>query len=228
MLVYIDGAKCTPVRERIWPALKLSVGSEITCAELKDREKFHWKLEYQKQAAWEKEQKRLRVVTHYIQRLDPRLQVTTTGFGADTTALILEHPPESGRPDIEVFAPLRADPLMLIEVTGTERMRGTTYWVRPDKLRYAQNHPELDVWVILHYAESEEKLVFIKPRRGVEYRPTEKKIRGSTERYVEFTRQHAEVKSRVQFEGYLTGKIDNGCRPQAGSTRTVSSARQRT
>ena len=65
--------------------------------------------------------------------------------------------------------------------------------VSPDKLEYVRAHPEQEVWLILHYAEPQERFVFIRPSRSKHYQPVEKVIRGAKERYVEFTDDSPEV-----------------------------------
>lgn len=54
VLVYIDGQKCTPVRLRTWAAINLKVGDSISCNDLIELEKHHWKHAYGKDA-WDKE-----------------------------------------------------------------------------------------------------------------------------------------------------------------------------
>lgn len=213
VLVYIDGVKCIPVRERTWAAMGLKVGDEISCDELREREKFHWKREYQAVGAWEKEKVRLEKVKALLEGIaetvDKSVVVRIEGFGADTNAFIAEHPEESGKPDIAIRYGKEETTLILVEVSGTERMRGTTYWVRPDKLAYAENHPDIDVWIVLHYAEPEEKFIFIKPVAGEKNRVVSKEIRGSIEHYVEFDDANKCVVSKEVFRDHLISRIQS-------------------
>lgn len=191
--IFIDGNYCCSIRERTFPAMELSVGMALTCDELQEREKFFWKRHYDR-AAWEKEAVRLGKVKALIDAIDPRAAAQVVGFGAGSTEFIAEHPKEAGRPDIEVVTTdARQLPLLAVEVTGTEQMRGSSYWVRPDKLEYVRAHPEQEVWLILHYAEPQERFVFIRPSRSKHYQPVEKVIRGAKEHYVEFTDDSPEV-----------------------------------
>ena len=206
--IYVDRQYCCSIRERTFPALELSVGQEITCAEIQERENFFWKQQYGK-AAWEKEGVRLNKVKALVDAIDPRAEALIVGFGAGSTEFIAEHPEEAGRPDIEVTTTDGQNLVLLsVEVTGTEQMRGTTYWVRPDKLAYVQAHPDQEVWLILHYAEPAEKFVFIRPSpAAADHIIVEKVIRGATEHYVEFTDRSLEVVSYDDFRANLISKL---------------------
>lgn len=205
--VYVDGAYCTSIRERTFPALDLKVGQRIACEQIQELETHHWKHAYG-ESAWAKEKVRLRKVKGLIEELDSRVSVDIVGFGADSDRFIPGHPSESGKPDLEVRARRGQAVVLLAEVTGTEAMRGHTYWVRPDKLDYARNHPAEDVWLILHYMQPVEKYVFIKPDSNKTYPISRKTIRGSTELYIEFSDSDDEVVSLDHFRAHLTRKID--------------------
>ena len=208
--VFVDGKYCCSIRERTFPAMDLSVGMVATCDQIKDQENFFWKQQYG-QAAWEKEGVRLGKVKALIDSIDARAQAQIVGFGAGSTEFIPEHPKEAGRPDIEVVTTDgRSLVLLAVEVTGTEQMRGDTYWVRPDKLAYIQVHPEQEVWLVLHYAEPNERFVFIRPSSSkTHYSAVTKVIRGATEYYVEFTDESPEVVSLEEFRANLSKKIDS-------------------
>lgn len=206
VLVYIDGEKCMPIRARTWSAMGLKVGDSITCEELKERESHHWKITYG-QAAWDKEKVRLEKVKALIESFDNRIEVKIVGFGANTNELIPGHPIEAGKPDLEIKT-REGRRILLVEVTGTEVMRGYTYWVRPDKLEYSKNNPKQDVWLVLHYLEPEEKFVFISPDPNKQYAVSEKLIRGATELYVEFSDANQEVVSMEHFRDHLIRKVN--------------------
>lgn len=93
--------------------------------------------------------------------------------------------------------------LVYVEVSGTERMREGDYWVRPDKLTYAQNHTNDDVWIILHYLEPQEKFVFIKPSPTKKYIHNKVVIRQTTEHYVFFNDAMDECKTVDEFRQHL-------------------------
>jgi hypothetical protein len=205
--VYVDGEFCCSIRERTFPAMGLHVGRQISCDEIKELEKFHWKHAYGA-PAWQKEQVRLQKVKALIETIDPRLAANITGFGAGTDKFIAAHPKESGKPDIEVST--KDNPgaiLLLVEVTGTEMMRGGDYWIRPDKLHYARNHPDQDAWIILHYAGPVERFVFIKPDGNREYPVKSIVIKGSTERYVVLDDSFPEIRQQKNFEAHLKAKL---------------------
>lgn len=201
--VFIDGDFCTSIRARTFPALNLTEGMEITCQEVKDMEKFHWKRQYGP-ASWKREQVRLDRAEQVIAEVSQRLGTKIVGFGAGSTELIEEHPEESGSPDLDVFCD--GELLMKVEVTGTEVKRGRDYWVRPDKLKYAQNHPETEVWIMLVYHLPREHIVVIRPEPGKQYEPETKTIRGSDELYVVFKKSSPEVISLAAFQAHLLEK----------------------
>ena len=211
--VYVDGVFCCSIRERTFNAINLTIGQNISCERVQDLEKFHWKNVYGKQA-WNKEKIRLKKVKDMIEEIDARIQANIVGFGANSNEYIKNHPDEKGKPDIEVILKENVNLiLLLIEVSGTEMMRSMSpgipsYWVRPDKLNYAKNHPEQDIWFIMHYANPEEKFVFIKPDNNKNYPYKKRDIRGSIEHYVEFSDMMPECISKHDFVLYLKSKID--------------------
>lgn len=209
--IYIDGEYCTAIRARTFKAMDLQVGQEISCEQVKDRENFHFKHQYQN--TWEQEKVRIDRVCKLIHYLNPGVETRVTGFGADTTEMIKAHPDEAGKPDIEVWRKEGSRLLMRVEVTGTERMRGDDFWIRPDKLKYCQNHPEQNVWIILHYAQPKERFVLVKPDGRKQYPYKVVNIRGTDEYYVSFTTQDAEVRTRQQFSTHLQSLVDNGQAP---------------
>jgi hypothetical protein len=205
--IFVDGDYCTSIRSRTFPALNLKVGQSISCEQIKELESHHWKHAYG-QSAWDKEKIRLGKVKALIESFDNRVFVEIVGFGADTNEFISGHPTESGKPDLEVKLRDGGRILLLVEVTGTEFMRGTTYWVRPDKLKYSENHPTEDVWLVLHFLKPVEKFVFIRPTPKKQYAVSEIEIRGSIELYVEFSDSDQEVVSIEYFRNHLMMKVN--------------------
>jgi len=202
--VYIDGVYCTSVRTRTFKAMGLKTGDEITCEELKKKENFFWKQAYGEEA-WNKEKVRITAVKSLIESANKDIFVKVVGFGADSNEMIEKHPDEKGKPDLDIFNKADLETVLLkIEVTGTEIMRGTDYWVRPDKLEYAENHPDEDVWIALHYAEPEEKFVFIQPIRNKKYERHIKTIRNADEIFCIFEDGDEEVKTYKEFFTHLT------------------------
>lgn len=205
--IFVDGAFCVQMRNRTFSAMNLSVGQEISCATLRDMETHFWKHSYGK-ASWEKEKKRLDRVRDLLNWADNRAEVVITGFGADSTEFIEGHPKETGKPDIEVKLKGQNISVLMIEVTGTEQRRGSDYWVRPDKLAYAQAHLDMDVWLVLHYALPSEKFVIIKPNATAAYVAQDFTIRGAVEHYVVFSDTATEIVSLNNFKEYLNRKLD--------------------
>lgn len=206
--VFIDGQFCCGIRKRTFQGMNLSPGDEITCEELKGKENFYWKQSYG-EAAWKKEKVRIDKVKNLIGVIDNHLLVKVVGFGADTLELIEKHPDEKGKPDLDISTNENPDVVLLkVEVTGTERLRGTGYWVRPDKLEYAENHPDEDVWIVLHYAEPQELFVFIKPIPGKVYERHTIKIFDAGEIMCIFNEGEKELKSHGEFTKYIKGKLN--------------------
>lgn len=202
--VDIDNKECTHIRGRTFKGMGLSIGHSISCEQLKEMENFHFKLQYQH--TWSQEKVRLDKVKTLIHSINPSVVISVVGFGANSNELIKSHPKESGKPDIEVSSQSSSSPLMAVEVTGTNRMRGNDYWVRLDKLNYSKNHPEENVWIVLHYAEPHEKFVFIKPNNQAQYTTKVKEIRGTDEHYVVFDDFSPEVKSQIEFSNSLNSR----------------------
>ena len=109
--IFVDGEYCCSVRERTFGAMDLTVGMEITCDEVKDRENFHWKHSYGPDS-WEREGVRLDRVAELIKNIDPRVEVRVVGFGAGDTELIRHHPEEAGSPDLEVVCRGNGNPVI--------------------------------------------------------------------------------------------------------------------
>lgn len=200
--VYINNEYCASIRKRTFDAMNLQVGSEITCSQLKDKENFFWKSQYANK--WEEEKVRLNRVKDLINYYTNQIEIETTGFGADSNEFIAEHPEEHGEPDLTLKSKTTGDVKMLLEVTGTKFMRGTDYWVRPDKLDYAINNPQKNVWIALHFEQPNEKFIFIKPDLNKTYNFETENINNAGERYVKFNDDSNEVFTMKQFVNIIT------------------------
>jgi hypothetical protein len=204
---YINGRSCKRIRERVLPAMKLDVGTKITCNELREFETYVWKRLYGP-ASWKKEKVRINKVKDLIEKKCPGVFVKIVGFGADSEEELLFHPEESGKPDLSIISKQSRNEIMLVEVTGTERMRNEhkkEYWVRPDKLEYIKKHNRENIWIILHYAEPHEEFIYIKPRGDVEYKGETENIRDANEKYVKFNDKFEEVRTIETFVKELSG-----------------------
>ncbi len=196
--VFVDGKFCKGIRKRTFKGMNLKVGDSITCNELTEKEDFYWKQSYAEDA-WKKEKVRIDRIKELIESIDSKIKVEIVGFGADSTQIIKEHPEEQGVPDLSVINIEFNDEIMKVEVTGTERLRGTDYWVRPDKIEYSENHPDEVVWTALHYSEPTEKIRFLKHVPGKIYERETKNIRGADEIYCTFDDGDEEVYTPDQF-----------------------------
>jgi hypothetical protein len=187
--------------------MNLQLGAETSCDEIRFKEAHHWKLQYAKSGAWEKERVRIMRVLEVIENMDRRVAAKVVGFGANTPHLLLEHPDEKGRPDIDVVLRSTGRVLLSVEVTGTEQMRGQGLWLRPDKLEWAERHAGWEVWYAFHYARPTERIFFWRPAgeppRGVR----EHRIRYSVERYVEIAEDDPGLMAVESFAIYLRARV---------------------
>jgi hypothetical protein len=159
--------------------------------------------------SWEREKIRISRVILWFKKYIPEVEVSVIGFGAEHTEEILFHPDESGKPDLLISDKDTKIEILMLEVTGTETMRGEGYWIRPDKLKYAQNHVDKDVWIALHYRNPKERIIWIKPNVNTLLKKIEDvNIRGATEKYVIFKDSDEEVKSSYEFKEYICKKLN--------------------
>ena len=153
--IYVDNEWCCSVRERTFLSLNVQIGSEINCESLKELEKFAFKNAYAGSWVKEKEKERLEYVSKWLRKhINCDLEIIPTGFGASTTEYIAQHPDEKGEPDLTIKIWGMDITVLFLEVSGTDYMRGTDYWLRKDKVEYIQRHTEKDVWVALVYVIS--------------------------------------------------------------------------
>jgi hypothetical protein len=207
--IYIEEDYCTSIRKRTWQAMKLSIGSNISCKNLKDQENFFWKKMYGKDS-WEREKIRISRVILWFKKYIPESEISVIGFGAEHTDEILSHPSESGKPDLLITDKDTKIEILMLEVTGTETMRGEGYWIRPDKLEYAQKHIDKDVWIALHYKNPKEKIIWIKPEKDTLSKKIEDiNIRGAIEKYIVFRDSDKEIKTSHEFKEYISKKLKN-------------------
>lgn len=202
--IHIDNKWCCRVRERTFPALKVELGTHIDCKTLKDRESFAFKNAYS--GSWEKEKERIKYVVRWLEKyIDYDLDYLLTGFGADSTELIFEHPDEKGEPDITIKLTGTDVTVLFLEVSGTDYMRGTDYWVRKDKIEYIQSHGDMDTWVALVYLPLK-KIIWIRVNLNKEYATVKQSINNIGEFYVSFDEGDEEVKTSEEFKSYLDAK----------------------
>lgn len=184
----------------------IDVGTEISCDEFKKREAFFFKERYRNH--WPLEQRRLKRVAAKLKELDARAGVEVVGFGANTDELIEKHPDVTGAPDLRLVEGCGQTEVLRVEVSGTKKRRGDSFWVRPDKIEFARNNLDVDYFIILHYEQPEEEFVYIRPCVDTEYEVHEEVISGVRERFVIFNREDDEVISEADFKRYLNQKFD--------------------
>ena len=207
LAIDIDGTHCCSVRKRTFAGMDLSIGSEISCEKLEEQEKNYWKYAYAD--LWETEGYRIERVIGMIEWADDRVETMIVGFGADQPEFIDSHSDTPGFPDLAVYLRGGGPLVARIEVSGTDKLReGSAYWVRPDKVKYAVDHPDEHVWIALHYQEPKQRVACIKPtnfKADREVRPT---IRGAIERYIEFYDRDPEVVDHNGFKQWLNSRVD--------------------
>ena len=210
--IYVDEVYCCSVRTRTFSAMGLSIGSEVTCEEIVEREKNHWKYAYGPEH-WEREGLRIERVRGMVGWADDRVETIIEGFGADLPEFIDGHPETPGFPDLAVYLSGGGPLVARIEVSGTERLRGSGYWIRPDKVDYALTHPDEHVWITLHYQEPNERVICIRPTADSPRREINPQIRDSTERYVVFHDTDIEVVGHEEFRNWLRRRVDQMVEP---------------
>lgn len=198
-------------RERTFPALELKIGQSVSAADIvaiKENESFVFKRLYGKD--WEKEIERIGKVMALVSSVNDRLVAKEIGFGTGKNEIIKAHQQKEkvGAPDLKVGIRGYTQRLMEIEVTGTDRMRGNTFWVRPDKINYMKRNPDRNIWIVLVY-KNPSKYVFIKPDLNKEYVGSPKVLKqGVTEYFVEFSHSAEEVKTFDDFRHNLLAKME--------------------
>jgi len=205
--VYIDGKFCTSIRERTWIGMHLAVGSSISCEELKIFEQNFWKKLYGVDS-WQREKIRINRVINWFAKYIPQVEVMPVGLGTDRNDYLENvHSEEKGEPDLSIRLHSSEIEIIALEVSGTEKMQGNDYWIRKDKIDYIQNHPERDLWVVLHYKLPKEKFIWLKFIPEKSYQTTVINIKGADEYYVILTNDAEEIKLSDYFRKYILAKI---------------------
>lgn len=164
-------------------------------------DKEFWKKKYAH--SWENATKRVHKVIDALKAKG--IKAEPHGFLATSKEYSKESPEEKGAPDliipsVEVF----------VEVTGPDKAvsKDADLWIRWDKFKYAENHPEKEIWVA-HILESENDLIrFLKLGKGVKERYEEIKIRirGAQETYRSIPAGYSNLFSFEKFCNYIKAK----------------------
>lgn len=206
--IYIDGKFCTSIRQRTWIGMRLEIDSIISCDELKTLENNFWKKIYGKES-WEREKIRINRVIEWFNKYIKDVDIVPVGLGADHNDYLENtHSKEKGAPDLSVRVKGSGIEIILLEVSGTENMRGKEYWVRKDKVDYVKNHPDLDIWIVLHYKLPIERFIWLKIEPSKNYVTKIQNIKGADEFYVLFNDDDSEIFSSLNFHNYIMNKIN--------------------
>lgn len=205
--IYVDGNYEFSVKERHFDDLGIQVGKEIDVKATKEKAEFLYKNTYSD--AWVQEQWRIDQVMPVIQAIDERLLIKKVGYGTDNPTLIRSHQNENERsgPDLDIGMKGSTCRIMRIEVSGAQRMRGSDYWVRADKIEYMRRNPNQNIWVALHYAEPSAQIIFVKPDITKDYPVLLLKPRDITERFISFAKGDPEVKTFSEIRNVLCAGI---------------------
>jgi hypothetical protein len=207
--VYIDNTFCTYIRQRTWLAMNLQVGSTIDCNNLKILENNFWKKLYGP-SAWEREKIRIDRVIQWFSTYIPDVDIIPVGLGTDSNAYFENiHSKEKGEPDLSIRAKGFDIEIMALEVSGTEKIRESGYWVRSDKIDYIKNHPERDIWIVLHYQLPKERFIWLKINKDKSYPTQMINVKGAGEHYVIFHDSDPEICSSLDFKNHVLTKIQN-------------------
>jgi len=200
--VYIDYRFCMSIRENVWQEMGLAENSDISCVELKQKERALWKQISKAQAIENSKQALLRIQQWFNKYL-PNVEVRVIDFRLSDSSSARGY---LGRNDqnISLLHKETTTEIMTLEMASTEISRGINYWVRADKIDYAQN---LNSWVVLYYKYPIERLIWIKPLPAKKYKPQEL-IANIKPYYVSFNEKSPEVHSEQDFYKYVQNKIE--------------------
>jgi len=193
--IFVEGKFWRGCTKRVAENLGLVIGKEIDKEETDRKINFFWKDLYQPKR--KDSSKRQEAIKSLIESWGYVVKII--GFGANTEEYIKHHPKEKGGPDLEIEI---NDKKILLESTGCPSLRGEGLWIRPDKVEYAKNHPEKNVWVA-HRIDVSNEIRFIKLIEGKIYEAEEVDTGYSKELMVIFNTFDKEIKTKEEFKKYL-------------------------
>jgi hypothetical protein len=206
--VYVDFHFCASVRQSIWEEMDLAEGSEISCSELHKKEALTWKQANKKNTIFNSKQAincTMQWLNQYLPTLDAR--VIDFRFGYSSNPSSVSYPSTRNDQNISLLLKGTSTEVITLEVASTEIQRGINYWVRADKIAYAQSQSSRDAWVVLYYRHPHERFVWIHPVSDKKYKAEE--IIDNTKNYfVAFNDRSPEVHSSQEFCQYIQDKID--------------------
>ena len=209
--VYIDYRFCASIRQNIWEELGLREGSEISCAQLHQKEASVWKRSSQSSSMYISKQAINRVM-EWVRKYIPNLNAKVIDFryiydNGDNSGLAFNYSHTRNDQNISLTLKATNKEIITLEVMGVELQRGINYWARENKLLYAQSQFKRDGWVVLYYKYPKEVFVWIKPEHNKQYK-SEELIRSSKTRFIAFNDRSPEVYSSKGFCEYIQKKIE--------------------
>lgn len=207
-IIYVDYRFCAAIRQNVWDEMNLHEGSEISCARLRQKEAMVWRKFRKSSGIYPIKQAMTRIVQWFTKYL-PHLEARIIDFSFDHSSekSSLDYPSARNDQNIGVFLKGTSTEIITLEVAVAEMQRGTNYWVRSDKVTYAQGQSQKDAWVVLYCKHPTERLTWIKPGNK-EYKHEE--LVGITNiHFVTFDDRSQEVYSSKNFCDYIQKKIDN-------------------
>lgn len=209
--IYVDNEFFVSCDSRIVAGLNLDVGMVIEdLSNLERKIKNFWKDRYRNY--WDKQEKnRIEKVINLIKNQVEDIQIEVFGFGTSNKEYIDNHPIEKGIPDLAICYNKKGSNYILafIEVTGTRKLgEKDELWIRPDKIKFAENHPCLDIY-IAHFVDDLELLRFIDTKSLENLRIKEVTINSVKEIYAAIPYDHNSILNLEKFISLIRKKIFN-------------------
>ena len=207
VIVYVNYRFCASIRQNIWDEMNLREGSEITCSELHRREALIWRKSRKTDVMYPNKQAMKRTM-QWLARYLPNLDAKIIDFKFDQGSnLSSNYPSVRNDQNISLYLKKTNIEIMTLEVVSAEIQRGTSYWIRSDKLAYAQSQLNRDAWIVLYRQHPIEKFIWLKPRNK-EYK-REELISGTKKYFVSFNDKSPEIYSSKYFCDYVQKKVYN-------------------
>jgi len=205
--VYIDYHFCVAIRQNIWGEMNLHEGSEISRAELRKQEAALWK-KYNRLPSRRPIQQTMNRIVQWFSKYLPDLEGKIIDFRLDynNDKMVSNYSSTRNDQNINLFLKGTATEVITLEVAVAEIQRGTNYWVKTDKIVFAQSQLQKNAWVVLHCKYPVEKFVWIKPRNK-EYKH-EELIGVANSHFITFNDESPEVYSSQRFYDYIQKKIE--------------------
>jgi hypothetical protein len=206
--VYIDFHFCASIKRFVWENMGLTEGSEISYSELHKKEALVWAQSNKKNPIFNSKHainRTLVWLNRYLPNLDSR--IIDFRFGYSNRPSSVGYPNTRNDQNISLLLKGTSTEVITLEVTSAEIQRGINYWVKADKIAYAQSQSDRDTWVVLYYKHPQEQFIWIHPVNDKKYKSEE--LIGNTKNYfVAFNDRSPEVHSSQDFCKYIQNKIE--------------------